>query len=171
MPSDNGSEINGKPGSRLFGMLLLATVIVLLDQLTKSLAVSALDYAVPHTVFPGFDFLLVHNPGAAFSFLSQAGGWQRWILAGIAAGASVFITVWLTRLPKTQLLLGLALACILGGALGNLYDRVALGYVIDFISVYRGEWRFATFNVADVSLNVGAALMVLDIVRGKPSHE
>lgn len=164
-------EASGKQGFRLLSMLLLAAVIVVLDQITKAFAVSALDYAVPQAVFPGFDLLLVHNPGAAFSFFSQAGGMQRWILAGVAAGASVFITVWLTRVPKTQLLLGVALACILGGALGNLYDRVVLGYVIDFISVYYGEWRFATFNVADMALNVGAGLMVLDILRGKPVHE
>ncbi len=165
------SGINSRYGSRLLWMLLVAACIVILDQITKAFAVSALTYAVPHTVFPGFDLLLVHNPGAAFSFFSQAGGMQRWALAGIAAGASIFITVWLTRVPKTQLLLGVALACILGGALGNLYDRVALGYVIDFISVYYRQWRFATFNVADMALNVGAALMVLDILRGKPAHE
>jgi signal peptidase II len=165
--------IRGNAGqrSRLLWLFLLAAGIVIFDQITKMLAVSSLEYAVPHTVFPGFDLLLVHNLGAAFSMLENAGGWQRWGLAGIAAAASIFIVGWLLRLPREQKLMGAALACILGGALGNLYDRVVLGYVIDFISVYYGEWRFATFNIADVALNVGAFLIVVDIFRGKPAHE
>jgi signal peptidase II len=144
----------------------LAALLVIIDQASKY-AASALDYAVPQTVFPGLDLLLVHNRGAAFSFLDGAGGWQRWLLSVIAIGASGFVTAWLWRLPQGQRLMGAALAFILGGALGNLIDRVALGYVIDFISVYHGDWRFATFNIADVSLNVGAALIVLDVLRGK----
>jgi signal peptidase II len=155
----------------LTGLLLLVAGIVLVDQFTKALSVSALDYAVPYTVFPGFDLLLVHNTGAAFSFLDDAAGWQRWILAGISVGISLLLAIWLWRLPRRQVLLGLALACILGGALGNLYDRVVLGYVIDFISVYYGNWRFATFNVADAAISIGAALMALDILRGTPAHE
>jgi signal peptidase II len=161
------SSTSASQGFRLTWLFLLAAGIIMLDQMTKALAVSSLDYAIPHAVFPGFDLLLVHNYGAAFSFLGDAGGWQRWLLAGIAAAASIFISVWLVRLPRHQVLLGVALACILGGALGNLYDRAVMGYVVDFISVYYGEWRFATFNVADISLNVGAALIVLDILRGK----
>jgi signal peptidase II len=157
--------------SPLLWFFLLAVAIIILDQMTKAAASAQLDYGVPHTVFPGFDLLLAHNYGAAFSIFADSGGWQRWGLAGIAVVASIFIVVWLLRLPRQQLLLGAALACILGGALGNLYDRVVLGYVVDFISVYHGQWRFATFNVADVALNVGAFLIVLDILRGKPSHE
>jgi signal peptidase II len=157
--------------SPLFWQLMLAIAIIMLDQLTKALVSANLSYGVPVTVFPGFDLLLAHNYGAAFSFFADSGGWQRWGLAGIAIAASVFIVVWLLRLPRRQVLLGAALACILGGALGNLYDRVMLGYVVDFISVYHGQWRFATFNVADVSLNVGAFLIVLDILRGKPANE
>lgn len=157
--------------SPLFWLFLLAAVIIMIDQVTKALVTTRLDYGVPRTVFPGFDLLLAHNYGAAFSFLDDQGGWQRWGLAGIAVAASVFIVIWLLRLPRKQLLLGAALACILGGALGNLYDRVVLGYVVDFISVYHGQWRFATFNIADVALNVGAFLIILDILRGKSSDE
>ncbi len=157
--------------SPLLWLFLLSVGIIVLDQMTKSLVTSQLDYGVPHTVFPGFDLLLAHNYGAAFSFLADSSGWQRWGLAGIAVAASIFIVVWLLRLPRKQILLGAALACILGGALGNLYDRVMLGYVVDFISVYHGQWRFATFNVADVALNVGAFLIVLDILRGKSGNE
>jgi len=144
-------------------LLLLSGLIVVFDQLSKLLAVSQLDYGVASPVFAGFDLLLVHNTGAAFSFLSSAGGWQRWILTGISALVSVGILAWLWRLPRQNLLLGLALACILGGALGNLYDRWVLGYVVDFISIYAGDWRFATFNIADAAISIGAAMMALDI--------
>ena len=157
--------------SHLLWLFSLAAAIVMLDQLTKVLASTYLQYGVPRTVFTGFDFLLAHNTGAAFSSFADAGGWQRWGLAAIAVVASIFIVVWLLRLPRKQKLVGAALACILGGALGNLYDRVMLGYVVDFISVYYGEWRFATFNIADVALNVGAFLIVLDILKGERRHE
>jgi signal peptidase II len=157
--------------SHLLWLLLLAVGVLILDQLTKSLASTYLEYGVPRTVFTGFDLLLAHNPGASFSFLADAGGWQRWGLSAIAFGASAFIIVWLWRLPRAQLLLGAALACILGGAVGNGLDRITLGYVVDFISVYYGDWRFATFNVADIALNIGAFLIIIDIVRGKGAHE
>jgi signal peptidase II len=157
---------------RLIWLFLLAAGIIMLDQMTKALAVASLEYAVPHTVFTGFDLLLVHNYGAAFSFLGDQAGWQRWLLAAIAAAASIFICVWLARLPRHQVLLGVALACILGGALGNLYDRVVMGYVVDFISLYYHDSRFATFNIADVALNIGAALIVLDVLLNrKQTHD
>lgn len=167
----NGTAADKAQRLPLVWLFLLSGAIIILDQLTKALASTQLDYGVPRTVFRGFDLLLAHNFGAAFSFFADSGGWQRWGLAGIAVGASIFIVLWMRRLPRNQLLLGAALACILGGALGNLYDRVVLGYVVDFISVYYGQWRFATFNVADVALNVGAFLIVLDIFRGKPANE
>lgn len=160
---NDGSD---KSGFSLALLLGLAAMIVVLDQLTKALIVNGLTYAIPHNVFPGFDLLLVHNTGAAFSFLDGAGGWQRWILTGISTVVSVFIVIWLCRLPRQQKLLAVALAIILGGAVGNLYDRWALGYVVDFISVYWGEWRFATFNVADAAISIGAALLALDVFQG-----
>jgi len=149
----------------------LVAGIVLLDQLSKYLSDTLLPYGQPQTVVPGFDLLLVYNRGAAFSFLDDAGGWQRWILAGVSLVVSVVISIWLWRLPPRQKLLGLALALVLGGALGNLYDRVVLGYVIDFISLYYGEWRFATFNLADAAISCGAALLALDIFVGEGSRE
>ena len=148
-------------------LLLLTAAIVILDQVTKQLSVTYPDYAVLQPVFTGFDLLLIHNTGAAFSLLSDAGGWQRWGLAAISAVVSAGLLVWLWRLPRQQILLGFALATILGGALGNLYDRFVLGYVIDFISVYYGDWRFATFNIADAAISIGAALLALDILRGE----
>jgi signal peptidase II len=157
----------------LSGRLLAALVVgvVVLDQLTKYLSNTQLTYNQPLTVVPGFDLLLVYNTGAAFSFLSDMGGWQRWILAGISLLVSLGIGVWLWRLPRQQVLLSLALALVLGGALGNLYDRIVLGHVIDFISVYFRDWRFATFNVADAAISIGAALLALDVFVNGEQHE
>lgn len=159
------------PRANALPLLLLAGVLAVIDQITKLFANTRLPYGEPVTVFPSFDLLLVYNRGAAFSFLNDAGGWQRWILAGISLGVSVFLALWLTRLPARQRLLRWALALILGGALGNLYDRISYGYVVDFISVYWGDWRFATFNVADAAISVGAALLVLDVILSKDRKE
>lgn len=145
------------------GLFAVAVVVVILDRVTKIACAANLVEGVPVPVVPGFDLLLAYNTGAAFSFLSEAGGWQRWLLTGISLGVSVFLAAWIVRLPKHQRLLGLALACILGGALGNLYDRMLAGYVIDFVSLYAGEYRFATFNVADAAISIGAGLMILDM--------
>src|SRR5688572_8747650 len=116
-------------------LILLCLGTVILAQYTKFLSSARLDYGVPYTVFQGFDLLLAHNTGAAFSFLDDAGGWQRWLLTAISLAVSAALLVWLWRLPKQQQLLSVALALILGGALGNLYDRAVMGYVVDFISV------------------------------------
>ena len=148
-------------------LLLISALLVGLDQITKYLCDSLLTYANPHPVLPGFDLLLVYNRGAAFSFLSDAAGWQRWILSGVSLAVSIGVVLWLLRLPRQQKLLGMALALILGGAVGNLIDRLLLGYVIDFISLYAGDWRFATFNVADAAISVGAALMALDLFKNR----
>ncbi len=153
---------------KIADLLLLAIVvgIVALDQITKFQTVNHLELGERKTVFTGFDLWHVQNFGAAFSFLSDAGGWQRWLLTGISLVASVILAVWLWRLPKTQRLLAVALAVLLAGALGNLIDRMLFGYVVDFISVYYADWRFATFNIADAAISIGAALLVLDIVVG-----
>jgi signal peptidase II len=152
-------------------LFVLVTVLVVLDQYSKYLCTLYLEMGLPVAVFPGLDLLLAQNKGAAFSFLDDAGGWQRWLFAGISVVVSTVLTLWLWRLPRQQQLLGFALACILGGALGNLIDRVMLGYVVDFISVYYAQWRFATFNVADAAISCGAALLVLDVVLHGAQHE
>lgn len=147
---------------RVIGWYLLAVALVLLDQGSKWLADVSLEYANPVPVFSWFNFTLHYNEGAAFSFLSAAGGWQRWFFAALALGVSLAIALWLRRLSRQQWLLGLGLACVLGGALGNLVDRLRLGYVVDFISVHYRDWYFPTFNVADAAISVGAALIILD---------
>ncbi len=148
-------------GSKL-SWLGLSVVLVLLDQGTKYLAERYLEYAEAYSLLPVFDFTLVYNRGAAFSFLADAGGWQRWFFALLATAVSLALIVWIKRLRRDETLLAIALAMILGGALGNLYDRVALGYVIDFISVHYKHYYFPAFNLADSAISVGAALLILD---------
>lgn len=140
----------------------LAVGVVLLDQYTKGLATSALEYGRPVEVFPWFSLTLQHNTGAAFSFLSDAGGWQRYFFTVVASVVSIGIALWLFLMPRRQRLLALSLGLILGGALGNLWDRVALGYVVDFISVHYRENFFPAFNIADSAITVGAGIMLLD---------
>lgn len=142
----------------------LALVIIVLDQVTKGMAEHYLEYARPVALTSWFNLTLQYNPGAAFSFLSDAGGWQRYFFSGIAVVISAVLVVWLYRLPTTQRLLPLSLALILGGAIGNLWDRVALGHVVDFISVHYGGYFFPAFNIADSAITVGAVLMILDSI-------
>lgn len=152
-------------------LLTISAVVVIIDQLTKYLCDTLLSYGQALTVFPGFDLLLAYNTGAAFSFLSDAGGWQRWFFTALSFGISLLILFWIIRLPKREKLLALALCLILGGAIGNLIDRVLHGYVIDFISVYFQQYRFATFNIADSAISIGAMLMVWEVIRTKPQTD
>jgi signal peptidase II len=149
----------------------LALLIILLDQYTKDVASSSLEYARPVQVFSWFNLTLQHNTGAAFSFLSDAGGWQRYFFSIVAIVISAALVVWLYLAPRSQWLLTLALAMILGGALGNLWDRLALGYVVDFISVHYREHYFPAFNIADSAITVGAACMLIDsFLAGRGQH-
>jgi len=145
---------------------LLALLIVVADQLSKGLASANLDYAAPVPVWFWLNITLHHNQGAAFSFLSGAGGWQRWFFSGLAIAVSAFIAVWLRQAARSQAMLAAGLALVLGGAVGNLADRLRLGYVVDFVSVHYRDWYFPTFNVADAAISVGAALILLDALRG-----
>jgi signal peptidase II len=153
--------------ARVFWWYGLALVLIVLDQYTKGLASGNLDYGRPVEVFSWFNLTLQHNSGAAFSFLSDAGGWQRYFFSIIAAVISVVLVIWLFRLQDKQWLLALSLALILGGALGNLWDRLALGYVVDFISVHYGGRYFPAFNIADSAISVGAACMLLESFLSK----
>jgi len=145
----------------------IALLLVLLDQYTKFLATESLDYGRPVPVFFWFNLTLHYNTGAAFSFLDNAGGWQRYFFSIVASAISIGLLIWLYLLPRKQRLLAFGLAFILGGAIGNLWDRVALGHVVDFISLHYKGWYFPTFNVADSAITVGAALMLLDSFLGR----
>ncbi len=144
----------------------IALVVIVLDQLSKAAINSHLVLNESHAVMPFFSLVLAHNTGAAFSFLSDAGGIQRWLFSIIAVVASVWI-VWLLRKHQNQKLFCFALAFILGGALGNLIDRIAYGYVVDFLDFYWGGYHFAAFNLADSAITCGAALLIWDSFKGK----
>ena len=140
--------------------------MIALDQISKHWVSAALTYGEPVVFTPFFNFTLLHNPGAAFSFLSDAGGWQRWFFTVVAAVVSVVLVIWLARVSEKRYE-ALALALILGGAIGNLYDRVVLGYVVDFIVVHYQDYYWPAFNIADSAITVGAALLILDMLFGK----
>ncbi|MDI3325237.1 signal peptidase II [Pontibacterium granulatum] len=144
--------------------LWLSAVVVAVDLWSKFVTSSSLKYGVPVEVLPVFDLRLSYNTGAAFSFLADAGGLQRWFFMLIAVVVSVVLLVWMKRTPRWQWWVGIAQALVLGGALGNLYDRVVHGYVIDFISLHYGEYYFAVFNLADVAISLGAALLIIDML-------
>jgi len=150
--------------------LWLAVVVIILDQLTKQLVVSNLMLHESLPLMPSLNLLRAENTGAAFSLLSSASGWQRWFFIVLAVSVSGFLIFWLRRLSAGQRLQAAALALILGGALGNLCDRVLYGYVIDFIDVYYQGWHFPIFNVADSAISVGAALLILDALL-KPASK
>ncbi len=139
----------------------LALVVVVLDQATKLAAAAWLEYGVPLAVLPGFNLTLLHNTGAAFSLFHDQSGWQRWFFAGIALIVGIVVVLWLNRLDRRERWAPFALALILGGAAGNLIDRLYLGYVIDFIQIYYDRWAWPAFNVADSAISVGAVMLIL----------
>lgn len=148
------------------GWLGLTVVVILLDQLTKHLIVGRFELYERLEVLPFFNLTLAYNSGAAFSFLADAGGWQRWFFTLVALVAAVLIFSWLLRLRGGERMQGAALALILAGALGNLYDRVVLGHVVDFLDFYWGDYHFPAFNIADAAITVGAGLIILDMLLG-----
>ena len=153
---------------KLMRWLLLSLAVIVLDQLTKFWIAGAFHYGESLPLLPFFNLVHAHNTGAAFSFLAGEAGWQRFFFIGIALAASVLI-VYLLRKHAAERWFCLALSLILGGALGNVIDRVRLGYVIDFLDFYYASWHFPAFNVADSAITVGAALLILDSLRKKQS--
>ena len=149
----------------LGGLLYLigAGVVVALDRLTKQLAVDRLDLGEVYTVVPGFNLALVLNQGAAFGFLADSGGWQRWFFVTVGIVISTLIMTTLLRPGPAGGFFRLGLMLILGGAVGNIIDRVSHGYVIDFVDLYWQAWHWPAFNVADVGITMGALIVLLDI--------
>lgn len=144
--------------------LFLAALVVALDQISKTFVSRMLHYGDSHPIIAHFNLVLVYNKGAAFSFLAQSSGWQRYFFTALGIGAALFIVFLLTK-HGTQKLFAFALAMIMGGALGNVIDRIRFGHVIDFIDFYIGNWHFAAFNLADSAISLGAALLILDELR------
>ncbi|GAB2906740.1 signal peptidase II [Rheinheimera gaetbuli] len=146
-------------GWRLWWLILLVLVA---DQVTKQVVIANMQLFDSIELLPFFNFTYVRNYGAAFSFLSDAGGWQRWFFTIIAVVISCVLAVWLARNSKTQLKLNLALSLVLAGAIGNLIDRSVYGYVIDFLHLYYQNWHYPAFNIADSAICIGAALLIWD---------
>ncbi|WP_426158952.1 signal peptidase II [Pseudomonas sp. TSRC2-2] len=153
--------------------LWLSLLVLVIDQASKFYFESKLEMFQQIVIIPDlFSWTLAYNTGAAFSFLADSSGWQRWLFALIAIVVSAVLVVWLKRLGRDDTWLAIALALVLGGALGNLYDRVALGHVIDFILVHwQNSWYFPAFNVADSAITVGAIMLALDMFKSKKTEE
>jgi signal peptidase II len=148
-----------------FKYVLWITVVLLvvaLDRYTKGLASSHLELHRPVELFTSLNLTLMHNTGVAFSMFDSNGSWQRWVFSLVALAVSIVIAVWLTRVQAGQRWLIVGLALVLGGAVGNLWDRVVNGYVVDFIDVYYRTWHWPAFNLADSAICVGAVMLVID---------
>jgi len=146
----------------IFIWLLVSALVVALDMWTKDIASASLTLYRPVELTSWLNLTLAHNYGAAFSFLSDAGGWQRWLFTGLALVVTGVLLVWLLRLPANDKLTAAALALIIGGAIGNLADRIKHGYVVDFIDVYYRDWHWPAFNLADSAITCGVILLLLD---------
>ena len=152
------------PARNIKPWLILAGLIILFDQISKWIVLGTMQPGESRYVAPFWNWVLTFNPGAAFSFLSDAGGWQRWFFTALALGVSGWI-VTLLRKHSSEFRLSLALTLVLGGALGNVIDRVVYGHVVDFLDFYLANWHWPAFNVADSTITVGAVLLVLDELR------
>ena len=151
--------------------LWLSIAVIVFDQLTKVWIDNNFLLHARQPVIDGFfDLTLAYNPGAAFSFLADAGGWQRWFFTILATVVTIILVVWLKRLPAHEKLNAAALSLIIGGAIGNLIDRIAYGHVIDFLLLYYQQWSWPAFNVADSAISVGVVLMLLAMFHSSPSQ-
>ena len=159
-----------KSPAGLLPWLGLALLILIADQFTKVLILGSYRLGDATYVTSFFNVVRVHNAGAAFSFLANAGGWQRWFFTGIGIAAAIFI-VWMLKSHPGQKLFSFALACILGGAIGNVIDRTLYGYVVDFLDFHVAGWHFPAFNIADSAISIGAVCLILDeILRVRRSR-
>ncbi len=161
------TTLNNKRLQTMLKWLWLSGLALVLDQVSKIWIVSTLTLYGSIEILPFFNITHVHNPGAAFSFLSDAGGWQRWFFSIMALAVSVGIGIWLSRLKDNEWLLAIALSLILGGALGNLIDRLYYGYVIDFLDVYYQSYHWPAFNIADSAITLGVILMLTDSFKSE----
>lgn len=150
--------------------LWLSGLVIVLDQVSKWLMSSWLSLYETVAVIPFFNLTMAHNTGAAFSFLAGAGGWQRWFFVGLAVLISIGLLIWIQKLAKTNME-AMSVSLILGGAIGNVIDRVYFGYVIDFLDVYYGSYHWPAFNIADSAIVVGTVLLIMDSFRAQPKSD
>ena len=153
------------PDYRRLHWLWLSLVVIVIDLLSKAWMSHHLIYGEPRVILPVFNLTLLHNTGAAFSFLAGESGWQRWLFVALAVAVSAVLARWLTVTAKGDRWLPCAIALVLGGALGNLYDRVVQGYVVDFLQFHWQNHYFPAFNLADSAITIGAVMLALDMVR------
>lgn len=144
--------------------LWLSAFVFFIDQVSKHIVVTTLHYAQPYAVFPFFNLSLQYNAGTAFGALHTASGWQIFLLSGIAIIVSLVLILWLRKVPRNDWMMALGLSLILGGALGNLVDRIRFRYVIDFFDFHIGAWHFATFNIADAAITIGAVFLIIRLL-------
>lgn len=147
--------------------LWISVIVLVLDQMTKHWATSSLQYLTPVEVMPMLNWTLMFNEGVAFSFLADQGGWQRWFLSVLAIVIVIWLLHWLWQNRRDMLLQNTALTLVIGGALGNVWDRLLLGHVVDFIDVYYNDWHWPAFNIADSAICVGAVLLLIDMIKNK----
>ncbi len=147
--------------------LPISAIVFYLDQLTKSMATQSLKIYEAVHVNTYLNWTLMHNEGMAFSFLADQSGWQRWVIGIIATTIVIWLLIWLTKTKLNQKFLNLGLVFVIGGALGNIYDRFSLGYVIDFIEVHYNEYYWPAFNIADTAISIGALFLILDLLFGQ----
>ncbi|MET0541405.1 MAG: signal peptidase II [Variovorax sp.] len=164
MPAKRSTSSSSAFGAGVWPWLGLAAIILIVDQFTKTLILGYYKYGGVTQVTSFFNIVRAHNTGAAFSFLADAAGWQRWLFTAIGIGAAVFI-FWMLKKHAGQKLFSFAMACILGGAIGNVIDRMMHGYVVDFLDFHLGGKHFPAFNVADSAITIGAICLVLDELR------
>lgn len=151
--------------------LMVSLLVIVIDQITKGLASSELKLHESVALLPHLNLTLLHNPGAAFSFLAEAGGWQRWFFTAVSGLVSFALFVWILQLPRWHYWLAISLALILGGAVGNLWDRIEYGHVVDFIDFYYQGWHWPAFNVADMAISLGAFMLLLDTIFNRRDEE
>jgi signal peptidase II len=156
-----GAGTGGRPGPD-WRWLLASLAVVILDQASKAVVVSRFELFDRLPVLPFFDLVRLHNTGAAFSMLANAGGWQNWFFTAVAVGVSGVLLWWFRQVPRGRVLVPLALALVIGGAIGNLIDRLVYGYVVDFVLLYWRDWSYPAFNVADSAITLGVAGLLYD---------
>jgi len=150
--------------------LWLSLIVIGLDQISKQLVESSLLVYERVSLLPFFNLTLAYNEGAAFSFLSDQGGWQRWLFTALAVIVSGVLIAWMKQLRRQDRLLAIALSLIVGGAVGNLIDRILFGYVVDFLDFHYGQWHWPAFNIADSAIFLGVVLILLDALRQRPAE-